>query len=513
MALTKVTPSMLAGSPVGIHDYLGNTVSGNTTIPNTVVLVGQDGLVVTVNTGVTLTIEGSFTAGLFQVFDCQGTGKVLFTGGVVEVYPQWFGAKGDGVLTNDDGPAINLAIDSLDYTGATGDVGVIRLVGDFVVQTQIRSNPTTGWMNLSIVGNGTSGGIISRMATSDPLLLIGSQTGGSTRSSTFTLKDFALIGSPTQAQPLLQINQGQNYTVENLGFLANGPAIEIYGTIAGRIIRPVFSGSGILNTWGAKLSGSVPGIVDMTYAIYAMANTNAYTALIGLFIESPTVDGGTYPYWFERSDGASASMSNITIGGTGYAQNFANDFLTLQGGTAETKRIYNISVSGVYLEGVGGLLINGNNAYSFNGSEIYSTVANDIKMTYSNDICFVSCLNLGKFDFSEVAALPTNFAFINSNSNGHITLSDSGSNPFSLIGRTFIQGSTITGSSAYYGLQTNAGQVRAPSLYATTALHLTDGVSAPSTESGYAQIYVDTADGDLKVKFGDGTVKTIVTDV
>lgn len=43
-------------------------------------------------------------------------------------------------------------------------------------------------------------------------------------------------------------------------------------------------------------------------------------------------------------------------------------------------------------------------------------------------------------------------------------------------------------------------------------LNLIDGVTAPSTESGYAVLYVDSADGDLKVKFGDGTVKTIVTD-
>ena len=41
---------------------------------------------------------------------------------------------------------------------------------------------------------------------------------------------------------------------------------------------------------------------------------------------------------------------------------------------------------------------------------------------------------------------------------------------------------------------------------------VTDGITAPSTISGHAVIYVDTADGDLKVKFGDGTVKTIVTD-
>jgi hypothetical protein len=41
---------------------------------------------------------------------------------------------------------------------------------------------------------------------------------------------------------------------------------------------------------------------------------------------------------------------------------------------------------------------------------------------------------------------------------------------------------------------------------------LTDGVSEPGAVSGLARIYVDSADGDLKIKFGDGTVKTIVTD-
>ena len=43
-------------------------------------------------------------------------------------------------------------------------------------------------------------------------------------------------------------------------------------------------------------------------------------------------------------------------------------------------------------------------------------------------------------------------------------------------------------------------------------LVLKDGVTAPSTFAGQAAIYVDSADGDLKIKFSDGTVKTIVTD-
>lgn len=44
------------------------------------------------------------------------------------------------------------------------------------------------------------------------------------------------------------------------------------------------------------------------------------------------------------------------------------------------------------------------------------------------------------------------------------------------------------------------------------ALGILDGITAPSSVSGQAQIYVDAADGDLKVIFGDGTVKTIVVD-
>lgn len=43
-------------------------------------------------------------------------------------------------------------------------------------------------------------------------------------------------------------------------------------------------------------------------------------------------------------------------------------------------------------------------------------------------------------------------------------------------------------------------------------LIISDGITSPTTETSFAQIYVDAADGDLKVKFGDGTVKTIVTD-
>lgn len=43
-------------------------------------------------------------------------------------------------------------------------------------------------------------------------------------------------------------------------------------------------------------------------------------------------------------------------------------------------------------------------------------------------------------------------------------------------------------------------------------IELEDGITAPSVGSGKARIYVDSSDGDLKIVFGDSTVKTIVTD-
>jgi hypothetical protein len=41
---------------------------------------------------------------------------------------------------------------------------------------------------------------------------------------------------------------------------------------------------------------------------------------------------------------------------------------------------------------------------------------------------------------------------------------------------------------------------------------LKDGITAPTAVSGQAKLFVDSADGDLKIIFGDGTTKTIVVD-
>lgn len=69
---------------------------------------------------------------------------------------------------------------------------------------------------------------------------------------------------------------------------------------------------------------------------------------------------------------------------------------------------------------------------------------------------------------------------------------------------------TGAGSSfAYRWLVNGAERMR---LVDTGALGIMDGITSPTAVSGLAFLYVDTADGDLKIKFGDGTIKTIVVD-
>jgi hypothetical protein len=83
---------------------------------------------------------------------------------------------------------------------------------------------------------------------------------------------------------------------------------------------------------------------------------------------------------------------------------------------------------------------------------------------------------------------------------------------------------TVTSTGTPITLQVKTGRatgsffqgVRAGTTYfeafANGAVGIADGITAPAAVTGLALLYVDTADGDLKVRFSDGTIKTIVTD-
>ncbi len=108
------------------------TLTANLTIPTTTTLKVVKGAVITIPTGMTLTVNGPFEAGLYQVFNCVGTGAVVFgNGSVKECYPQWWGAVGDGV-TNDTA-AIQASLTAI----TVGNGRLLFPVGDYATTAKL----------------------------------------------------------------------------------------------------------------------------------------------------------------------------------------------------------------------------------------------------------------------------------------------------------------------------------------------------------------------------------------
>jgi hypothetical protein len=101
----------------------------------------------------------------------------------------------------------------------------------------------------------------------------------------------------------------------------------------------------------------------------------------------------------------------------------------------------------------------------------------------------------------------------------HLVLQGSGGNVL-IGGDSDITGSgglKVFGTTAAASLTTGAFQCAGggsftKELIAGLGMWLVDGITAPSATVGFAKLFVDTSDGDLKIIFGDGTVKTISTD-
>jgi hypothetical protein len=77
-----------------------DTMTGNVTVPSNVTLRFVQGNVITTGAN-TLTVNGSIIAGIYQIFNAT-SGSVTGTPLIDVIYPEWFGATGDGVADDSE---------------------------------------------------------------------------------------------------------------------------------------------------------------------------------------------------------------------------------------------------------------------------------------------------------------------------------------------------------------------------------------------------------------------------
>lgn len=101
----------------------------------------------TINTGITVTFYGHIDAGLWQIFNCVGTGVAVFkSGSIEEVYPEWWGAIAD--TTTDNAAIFNSVIAQLNGS----DVKTMVLCGGYYMVTET----IVLFQRISIVGKTNS---------------------------------------------------------------------------------------------------------------------------------------------------------------------------------------------------------------------------------------------------------------------------------------------------------------------------------------------------------------------
>jgi len=136
-AYTSLSSAITAASGKTLLISDAQTVSSNTTIGSTVHVVVIRGGSFSVSSGATLTINSPFQAGTYQVFSGDGTVK-FGSGTTPKIYPQWWGAKADGV--NNDTDAIKSAIASVPSSVSNWGSQAARYYNSSVISFPSTSN-------------------------------------------------------------------------------------------------------------------------------------------------------------------------------------------------------------------------------------------------------------------------------------------------------------------------------------------------------------------------------------
>jgi hypothetical protein len=313
----------------------GWTISGNLTIPENVQLIFENGAVLNIATGVTVTYNGpDIQATLTQIFSLSGTGVFLFEGPVKEVYPQWWGAVGDGV--SNDTVAFTAAQLAATPRPVFVTNGTYLITGSLTGSYYSMGGVTISGGTVAIVDLGfqdgdfdttvTPNGEPSKINLSDSVLTVSPSVRGSVRYKTATsvtiicpknilMSGFRFFGQPSKGRaPVFPLGVGGPQSVSlssNLGAESTAHLDGWYAVFAvanNGDSAPVFKLMPALRV--GSVAGSVitlcsakEGIHSNTATSYAWSSTDNLAGVECLVINE-TIDS--------RANGFSGRITNIT---------------------------------------------------------------------------------------------------------------------------------------------------------------------------------------------------------
>lgn len=233
--------------------------------------------------------------------------------------------------------------------------------------------------------------------------------------------------------------------------------------------RPLHIQTGGADRWIINTSGHLTAATDNTYDIGASGANRPRTAYLGTGLNVAATGSVAFD---TRAVITSPADGNI--------------------------RVSNAANTNSYSIGLGG-----SGAAQFSGT----VTATSFQLSSGNTFQFDSGVSNNYFIRKNSTTLQ-----LNNVSTGVFEFFGSSSNSFTVTtGAT--NTATFNGPVVATNLTASSGNVVATgAVFAGSYVSIADGMTAPSAQAGQGRIYIDTADGDLKIIFGDGTIKTIVTD-
>jgi len=274
------------------------SVGTSFTIPSNVAIRMNNGAILQIATGKTLTINGPFEAGLYQVFDCVGTSKVMF-GNIKEAYTEWWYSTGT-------------------YTNALYSSLLAWKIISFVSEKTYEIADRIQLFDGCVI-NGQNATIINSIPTAVPLFHI--------KGSNVTIKDISIINT--------DVNIGGNTFIgeEYVGGMniEVGSSINTTGysnillqniNISGGDTPQQSSGAylGMILAWGLVSNVSAENIIiNGAYAVGLGVEWNMIPPYMpkNINIRNIIIDGAVKGLWLSANSGTSvvgAEIKNCDMG-------------------------------------------------------------------------------------------------------------------------------------------------------------------------------------------------------